>query len=218
MTRFVIGFFGDGPWAHSALEKFLSDSTIKVAFVCSRFHAPDPVLERLAHQHEIMYLVHPDVNSETFRKMIPSNEYDLFVSMSFDQIFSPSLIEVPRQQAINCHAGKLPFYRGRSVLNWVLINDEREFGVTVHQMDEGIDTGDILAQRVFSISDADDYSTLLSRAQQACPALLVETVDALRRGTVTPLKQSDIDPTGSCFFRRGIGGLIPGEVRHSKTT
>ena len=60
---------------------------------------------------------------------------------------------MPPLKTINCHAGKLPFYRGRNILNWVLINDEREFGITVHYVDEGIDTGDIILQRVFPITD-----------------------------------------------------------------
>ena len=50
----------------------------------------------------------------------------------------------------------LPFYRGRNILNWVLINDESEFGITVHHVDEGIDTGDIIIQKAFPISEKDN--------------------------------------------------------------
>jgi methionyl-tRNA formyltransferase len=64
--------------------------------------------------------------------------------MSFNQIFKSEIINLPRLKTINCHAGKLPFYRSRNILNWVLINDEKEFGITVHYVDEGIDTGDII--------------------------------------------------------------------------
>lgn len=65
---------------------------------------------------------------------------------------------------INCHAGKSPLYRGRNILNRALINDEKEFGITVHYVDEGIDTGDIILQRVYEITDEENYATLLDRA------------------------------------------------------
>ena len=56
-----------------------------------------------------------------------------------------------------------PFYRGRNILNWALINDEKEFGITVHYVDDGVDTGDILLQGIYLISDFDDYGSLWSR-------------------------------------------------------
>ncbi|MEA1052839.1 formyltransferase family protein [Lamprobacter modestohalophilus] len=84
------------------------------------------------------------------------------------QIFKKSTIERLDLGAINCHAGKLPFYRGRNILNWALINDEEEFGITVHSVDTGVDTGDIIRQQCFPITDADDYSTLLERAYWLC--------------------------------------------------
>ena len=73
--------------------------------------------------------------------------------MSFNQIFRKDIINLTPIGIINCHAGKLPFYRGRNILNWVLINDEKEFGITVHFVDEGIDTGDIILQKTFPITD-----------------------------------------------------------------
>lgn len=205
MTNFVIGYFGDGPWAHRALERLLINPDISVAFVCSRHGSPDQVLSDLAGQSGVPSLSHRDVNSDDFLGLIPAVDYDLFVSMSFDQIFSSELIELPRLQTINCHAGKLPFYRGRNVLNWVLINGETEFGITVHQVDEGIDTGDILTQLTLPITDEDTYATLLTRAHEACPELLIETVEALRSGSVRRQRQSEIHPVGSYCRIRSAG-------------
>ena len=72
--------------------------------------------------------------------------------MSYDQIIKEDLLKLPLKGFINCHAGALPFYRGRNVLNWVLINGESEFGITVHYIDEGIDTGAILLKKELNIS------------------------------------------------------------------
>ena len=68
---------------------------------------------------------------------------------------------MPALGTINCHAGKLPFYRGRNVLNWAIINGESEFGITVHFIDDGIDTGDIIKQKTYPISLNDDYKSIL---------------------------------------------------------
>lgn len=130
-------------------------------------------------------------------------QVDLFVSMSFNQIFKETMINLPRYKTINCHAGKLPFYRGRNILNWVLINDETEFGVTVHYMDEGIDTGDIILQETYPITDDDNYGTLLERAYDGCADVLYKAVKLIQNNEVECIRQKDIDPVGMyCGVRR----------------
>ena len=88
--------------------------------------------------------------------------------MSFNQIFDKELINIPPLGTINCHASKLPFYIGRINLNWILINDEKEFGITLHYLD----TGDIILQKTYSISDHDNYKTLLGLSFKECPVVL----------------------------------------------
>ena len=127
-----IGYFADGPWAHRAFEKIIGDSTITIEFICVRYDRNDEVLRQYADAYGIDLLVHPDINSDGFFEIIGKYKVDLFVSMSFDQIFGKKIRNLPPMKTINCHAGKLPFYRGRNILNWVLINDEKEFGITVH--------------------------------------------------------------------------------------
>lgn len=196
MSQMKIGYFADGPWSHLALEKLVLDSTISVEFICARYDKPDPTLRKKADQYGIAFITHPKINSDDFFQKISSYGCDLFVSMSFNQIFRKRLIEFPRLKAINCHAGKLPFYRGRSILNWVLINDEKEFGITVHYIDEGIDTGDILGQRLFPITDEDNYATLLEKAYSGCAGLLYETIKQLGAGKVVCKPQTDVHPLG----------------------
>lgn len=123
-------------------------------------------------------------NSKAFFNSAKKYKCDIFVSMSFDQIFKPPLASLPLLKTINCHAGKLPQYRGRNILNWVLINDEKEFGITVHYIDSGIDTGDIILQRTFPIHDSDDYSSLLSIAHRECANLLYDTLEMFFQGRV----------------------------------
>ena len=116
--------------------------------------------------------------------------------MSFNQIFKTEIINLPKLKTINCHAGKLPFYRGRNILNWALINDEKEFGITVHYIDEGIDTGDIVLQRTYPISDEDNYSTLLQVSYVECANILYDAIVMFKKENVDGIKQKDIHPIG----------------------
>lgn len=208
MNNLTIGYFADGPWSHRAFEKLQHDPSISIAFVCARFDRPDPVLREQAASHRIDFVTHPRINAAEFLQTTQAYGCDLFVSMSFNQIFGERLMCQPRLGTINCHAGKLPFYRGRNILNWVLINDEREFGITVHYVDAGIDTGDILAQRVFPITDDDDLSTLLETAYGGCTDLLYETVKQLQSGNAIRTRQTSVHPTGFYCSRR-----VPGDER-----
>ena len=198
-----IGYFGDGPWAHEAFHRITADNSIEIKFVTVRYDKQDDVLMNLAKSHNIPIELSANINSDEFISRIKNYEVDLFVSMSFNQIFKPELFHIPPYKTINCHAGKLPYYRGRNILNWALINDEKEFGITVHYMDEGIDTGDIILQKIYPITDEDDYGSLLSKAYTACADVLYQAIKMVQSGTVKPVKQSDIDPVGMyCGIRR----------------
>jgi methionyl-tRNA formyltransferase len=205
MKKLRIGYFADGPWSHEALKRLLLDDTLQVLFVCARNDSPDSVLKDKARENGLDFISHPKVNSNDFLAWLSKYDCDLFVSMSFNQIFRSALINLPNLKTINCHAGKLPFYRGRNILNWALINDEKEFGITVHYVDEGIDTGDIILQRCYSITDEDNYATLLSRAYEGCATNLYDAIKIVQDGNVKVIVQKDIDQLGTYFTARKEG-------------
>ncbi len=200
-----IGYFADGTWSHRALELLIADSDIEVAFICARYSSPDQYLRERADGLGIKFYVTENVNSERFLNTVNLHQCDLFISMSFDQILRKKLYAFPRLGTINCHAGKLPFYRGRNVLNWALINDEKEFGITVHYVDDGVDTGDIILQRSYPICDQDDYASLLSTAYRECPALLYEAIQSIISGNAERVPQVSLQPCGSICSQRKPG-------------
>ena len=191
-----VGYFGDGKWSHAALERIVLMPGIDVAFIVGRYRTPDKVLRETAKRLGIPFLTSADVNSREFMEQVSAYAPDLNVSMSFDQIFRPRLISAAPMGFINCHAGALPFYRGRNILNWALINGASSFGVTVHYVDEGIDTGDIILQRHIAIADDDDYASLLTKAVEACAELLPEAMMLLMQGTAPRIPQASIHPVG----------------------
>lgn len=209
----TIGYFGDGQWAHEALKRLINDDTIAIKFVSVRYDKRDPVLISLAEKQNIPLEIHEDINSDGFMEKMKVYDVDLFVSMSFNQIFKPRTINLPKLKTINCHAGKLPFYRGRNILNWALINDEKEFGITVHYVDEGIDTGDIILQKTYLITDEDDYKTLLERAYIGCADVLYEAIKLIQNGNVKAIRQDTIDKVGMyCGMRRQGDEMIDWNV------
>jgi len=208
MSKFKIGYFADGPWSHRAFELLQDDKSIEISFIVPRIKTDDDSLSNYAEQYNIDYLHPVRVNSDAFKDRAMSYGCDLFVSMSFNQIFEKGTIHLPRLNTINCHAGELPFYRGRNVLNWALINDEDEFGITVHFIDEGIDTGDIILQKTFPITDKDDYSSILEIAYKECANLLYNAVKNIQSGNYDRISQDTVHPVGSYCGRRTIGDEI----------
>ena len=205
MNSIKIGYFGDGIWAHKALDLLIDNPNISISFICSRYENPDKVLKLKAKEIGIKFINDPNINSDEFLKSISNHECDLYISMSFDQIFKNKILSLPKLGIINCHAGKLPFYRGRNILNWVLINDEKEFGITVHYVDEGIDTGDIIIQELFPINDNDTYSSLLKVAHEKCGLLLLKAVELIRKNKVKKVPQKNIMRYGMYCSRRIAG-------------
>lgn len=191
-----IGYFADGPWAHLALEAIEAEEDLEVSYLVLRHGAADPVLGARAAALGVPCFVPPKVNDPAFVAELGALGAELLVSMSYDQILHRPLRDLFPRGAINCHAGALPFYRGRNVLNWVLINGEDRLGVTVHHIDDGIDTGDIIEQDFLPIGEEDDYASILERASACCAGTLLRALRGVRDGTARRRLQREIHPVG----------------------
>lgn len=203
-----IGYFGDGVWAHLAIEKLSADDRFEIAYIVPRHDKQDPVLKKWATKLGVPFLLLEDINSSESLSILSKYETDLNISMSFNQILGKDILAIASEGFINCHAGQLPFYRGRNILTWALINDERKFGVTVHYVDEGIDTGDIILQEISEITDKDDYRSLLERASVICSRILFEAVCLIHSGEVERKSQGEIHPVGFYCTRRKPGDEV----------
>ncbi len=200
-----IGYFGDGPWAHLALDRIRAEPAIEVSFIVARDDTRDPVLAAAANEMDVPFLTHPNVNSDEFITEASRFGADLYASMSFNQILRRPILDATPGGFINCHAGALPFYRGRNPLNWALINGEDRIGVTVHHVDDGIDTGDIIVQRFADVGPDDSYADILDRAFPLCAEVMLEALQALAAGRATRQPQSAIHPVGFYCGRRSDG-------------
>ena len=104
-----IGYFADGPWSHKAFELIINDTEFNVSFIVPRKNTSDLTLKNFSSKYNIDYLENRSVNSDDFLKEIKKYDADIFISMSFDQIFKKEILKIPKFGIVNCHAGKLPF-------------------------------------------------------------------------------------------------------------
>jgi len=171
--------------------------------VVLRVKPTDPDLRTLAEKLSLPVFQPEKVNDQDFVRAVKDMAPDLNLSVSYDQILRPDILQTARMGFANFHTGMLPSYRGRNVINWAIINGEKKIGMTAHFVDEGIDTGDIILQRELPISWTDTYRDLLDKVVDAYPDLVVETVALLAAGQAEPRRQSHL--MGSYFPRRGEG-------------
>jgi methionyl-tRNA formyltransferase len=102
----------------------------------------------------------------------PDDRPGIIIVWSYSMILPPPVLEVPPRGAVNVHGGPLPEYRGGHVAQWAIINGERDFGVTLHYLDEGIDTGPIIEARRFPLEDSDDAHSVRRKIQETGSDLL----------------------------------------------
>lgn len=125
-------------------------------------------------------------------------EADLYVVAAFGQILSGEILNLPRLGAVNIHASLLPKYRGAAPIQWAILMGETETGVTIMQMNEGLDTGDMLLKKKVRIEDTDTGESLHDKLSIAGAELIVEALPLLEQGKVTPAAQDD---TQSCYAK-----------------
>ena len=140
-----------------------------------------------------------NINSVEFIHYLNELNPSLLVVAGYSEIFSSELISVASHGAINLHAGRLPEYRGGSPLNWQMLNGETEAGLSIIQMDAGIDTGDILAEQVFPIHIFDTISNIHQKANEHFASLTVSVLDAMGSGALVAQRQ---DETRACYWHQ----------------
>lgn len=132
---------------------------------------------------------------------------DVFVVAAFGQILSREILDMPRYGCLNIHASLLPKYRGSSPIQWAVINGEEKSGVTIQQMNEGIDTGDILYQRELKLSPQETGESLFNRLEKLGAEAIVETLALLEKGELIPVPQDEAQATYTVMLEKAMGRL-----------
>ncbi len=134
---------------------------------------------------------------------------DVMVVVAYGQILPTSLIEAPRLGTLNVHASLLPRHRGPAPVEWAILSGDSETGVTIMQMDAGVDTGPILAQERVPIAPDEIAPRLDGRLANVGGRLLVRTLYHLVGGRVQPIPQAAVGATHAPRLRSEDGKLDP---------
>lgn len=142
-------------------------------------------------------------------------EAEVYVVAAFGQILSSQILHMPKYGCLNIHASLLPKYRGAAPIPWAILNGDKETGVTIMQMDEGVDTGDMLLQRAIPIEAQDTADSLHDKLMELGAGLIVESLQLLEEGRLTPVKQEEALATHVGKMDKAFGELHFDETAQS---
>ena len=184
-----IVFFGSSEFAVPSLRALIAGG-YKVSCVVTQ---PDrqkgrglslapTVIKTVAEESNLKIYQPQRINIPEAIKFLKDLNPDLFVVISYGQILSREILEIPKTFSINAHASLLPKYRGAAPINRALINGERTTGVTLMKMTEKMDAGPIILQKNAEIDDEADYLTLEAKLSQVAAELLVDSLKPIEKG------------------------------------
>lgn len=165
-----------------------------------------PPVKTLALEHGIP--VHQPAKiktNEEVRAVFEQAAPDACVVAAYGKILPEWLLAIPKLGCINVHASLLPKYRGAAPINWAIANGELETGITIIQMDVGMDTGAMLATRAIAIGEEETAPELAVRLSHLGAALLSETLPRIERGEIRPEAQDDSQASYAPLLKREDG-------------
>jgi len=174
-----------------------------------------PPVKTLALEAGIPVLQPASVRTKDFLKELKGFAPDLIAVTAFGRILPGPLLHLPPLGTINVHGSRLPRYRGAAPIQWAILNGDDSTGVTIMQMDEGLDTGDILLTRELSISPDDTAASLAARMAGLGGEALCEALALLHQGQLTATPQNEDQATAAPPLTKEQGLIdwnLPAEV------
>ncbi|MBT3338493.1 MAG: methionyl-tRNA formyltransferase [Anaerolineae bacterium] len=147
--------------------------------------------------------VRDEESMDALRRFAP----DLIVVAAYGQILRPELLQLPPRGCINIHGSLLPRWRGAAPIQASILAGDAETGITIMMMDEGIDTGDMLAKRAIPIADGDTTGTLFDKLAPLGADLLVDTLPKYLSGEIKPQPQPEEGSTYAKMLKKADGHL-----------
>jgi len=167
---------------------------------------PSPVKQALSGR-AIPLLQPPRIKNQESIDQIKELAPDVIVVMAYGQILPPAVLELPRIACLNLHASLLPRWRGAAPIQATIAAGDRETGVTVMYMDEGLDTGDVLLQRKLEIQPNETGESLHQRISVIAPDALLESLRLLSSGKAPRTPQDRARATYAPKLNREAGRI-----------
>lgn len=191
-----IVFMGTPDFAVPSLKK-LVENKYEIAAV---FTQPDkkvgrkqvltpPEVKKTALEYDIPVYQPQTLKSGEAEEIIKGINPDIIIVIAYGKILPKQILNIPKYGCINVHASLLPKYRGAAPIQWAVLNGDKKTGVCIMQMDEGLDTGDVLNIVETEIGINETSAELFDRLSEIGASALIDTLKDIESGNITPIKQ-----------------------------
>ena len=213
-TIMKIVFMGTPDFAVGALEALIEEG-YEITAVVTQPDKPKgrskelqfPPVKECAIRHGIPVLQPKRIKTPEAIAELKQYPADVYVVAAFGQILSQEILDIPRLGSLCIHASLLPKFRGASPIQHAIIAGEKESGVTIMQMDAGIDTGDMLYKKSVEITDEDTFETLHDKLMVIGGEAITEALPLIAAGKLVPEKQVDEDSCYAAMIDKRMGSI-----------
>ncbi len=166
-----------------------------------------PAVKVCAMEHNLPVFQPEKIKKEEAVSVLKQYETDLYVVAAFGQILSREILDLPKFGCVNIHASLLPKYRGAAPIQWAVIDGACKTGITIQQMNEGVDTGDILLQKEYYLAKDETGASLFDRLCDLGAEAIVEAMEKIEAGTICPVKQDESEATHAKMLTKAMGEI-----------
>lgn len=207
-------FMGTPDFAVGTLEAII-EAGHEVALVVTQPDKPKgrsgalqfPPVKECAVAHGIEVFQPTKIRLEENVEFLRKYEADIFVVAAFGQILPKSILDMPKYGCINVHASLLPKYRGAAPIQWAVINGDAVTGVTIQQMDIGVDTGDIILTKELAIAEDETGGGLFDKLAVVGAKACLEAMEQIANGTATRAPQNHDEATHVSMISKEFGTI-----------
>lgn len=210
-------FFGTPAFACPFLSALLEAENVEVAGVVTQPDKPvgrggrvvAPAVKTLALSHDLPVWQPKSLKTDPEIQTILSDvDADAFVVVAYGKLIPSSILAIPRAGCINVHPSLLPRHRGPSPMQWAIAEGDTQTGVSIMLLDEGMDTGPILASTVIPLDGTQTYASLVEKVHAVGPSLLTDTLTQYLTGSIVPTAQIDSESTLTRLLTKEDGHLV----------
>ncbi len=166
-----------------------------------------PPVKECAVAHGIEVFQPTKIRLEENVEFLRKYDADIFVVAAFGQILPKSILDMPKYGCINVHASLLPKYRGAAPIQWAVINGDPVTGVTIQQMDIGVDTGDIIVTKELAISEDETGGGLFDKLAVVGAEACIEALVQIENGTAIRTPQNHEEATHVSMISKEFGNI-----------